>query len=400
MFADDVVEFRTRARTWLSDNAEMRHAGARAGRGGSDSVAVFHSVPADQERKLLEAEAEWQRRKLDAGFGAIRISRDLGGAGLSKEHAVAFTAEESLFVTPTSTELFRVTLGLVLPTIVDFGTSRQLQEFVPLLLRGDTWVCQLFSEPEAGSDLASLRCTAARDGDDWCINGQKVWTSGAHIAHFGLLIARTDPDAGHRGLTAFLVPMNSPGVQVRAVRQMTGGASFNEVFLDDVRLSDGLRVGEIGAGWKVTMAVLTYEREVSGETHAQVGGSIERLIDLARRGPSRPPRAIVDRLVDVAIRTRVLEWHNQRAADACALPPAVMGSIGKLMWTENLRRTADVSARLLGPALAADTGEWGTYCWTEHVLGAPGFRIAGGSDEIQRNIIGERGLGLPKELRS
>jgi alkylation response protein AidB-like acyl-CoA dehydrogenase len=240
-----------------------------------------------------------------------------------------------------------------------------------------------------------------RDGDEWVINGQKVWSSGAQFSAWGELIARSDPDeAKHAGLAAFLVPMDAPGVEVRPIRQMSGGSSFNEVFFTDVRLPDTLRLGDVGAGWKVALTTLGFER---GGTGARgVGGSWERLLGLARWLERTGDPVTRQRLASVYVTQRVRGFNAGRAAAAVAggAPPGPEGSIGKLQWVQGLTAIGEVAAWMLGPRLTADAGEWGTYAWVDHVLGAPGYRIAGGSDEIQRNIIAERVLGLPGEPRA
>jgi alkylation response protein AidB-like acyl-CoA dehydrogenase len=342
---------------------------------------------------------EWQGRKFAAGFGAISLPTQVGGRGLPHDFERAFAGIERGYVVPPSNELFRVTLNLVAPTIAEYGTEALQSTVLHEILTGRVLVCQLFSEPDAGSDLASLRCRARREGDEWVLDGHKVWTSGANMAEYGQLIARTDTAAGHRGLTAFMVPLDLPGITVRPIRQMTGGASFNEVFLDSVRLPDQLRLGDIGQGWEVALATLAFERETSGEHHLEVGGSVERVIELARSLGRHADPTVRNRLADLYIRYRVLELTNQRAAAREEEGPGAIGSIGKLFWTQNMAAMSDVVSMLLGARLTADSGEWGTYAWAEHVLGAPGYRIAGGSDEIQRNIIGERVLLLPREPR-
>ncbi|HEY5422086.1 MAG TPA: acyl-CoA dehydrogenase family protein, partial [Ilumatobacteraceae bacterium] len=263
------------------------------------------------------------------------------------------------------------------------------------------FACQLFSEPGAGSDLAGLSTKAVRDGDEWVLDGQKVWTSNARIALWGLAICRTDPDVPkHAGLTAFLVPMQSEGIEVRPIKQMNGGASFNEVFFTGARIADSLRLGEIGDGWKVAIAVLGFERENSGGAGRR-GGEFDDLLLLARHlGRTEDPLIRQD-LARVYSLYKARMWARDRAAASAkrAGGSGPEGSIGKLLWTVAMRQISDLSSQLLGPLLTADTGEWGTFAWNQHVLGAPGYRIAGGSDEIQRNIIGERVLGLPGEPR-
>ncbi|HVW32163.1 MAG TPA: acyl-CoA dehydrogenase family protein, partial [Acidimicrobiia bacterium] len=248
----DLETWRKTARQWLEEHAERRpaeRAGDRRWGEGSDSVAVFHNLSLDDEARILAANAAWQQAKDDAGYAGIDWPPAWGGAGLPAAYARAFAEEESAFVTPPGAELFSVTVRLVAPTVATFGTPAQQVRLLRRLRRAEVFACQLFSEPGAGSDLAGLACRAVRDGDGWVVNGQKVWTSGAPHAAFGELIARTDPDVPrHQGLTAFIVPLDSPGVEIRPIRQMTGGSSFSEVFFTDVRLADDLRLGPVGDG--------------------------------------------------------------------------------------------------------------------------------------------------------
>ena len=294
-----------------------------------------------------------------------------------------------------------MTVELVAPTLHALGTDEQRERFVRPFLRADELCCQLFSEPGAGSDLAGLSTKAVRSGDTWRINGQKVWSSGAQFSEWGLLIARSDRSAPkHKGMTAFMVPMDTPGVEVRPIRQMSGGSTFNEVFLSDVELPDSLRVGAEGDGWKVALTTLGFERNSSAGIVSAGGNSVDlaRLVD--RLGLSDDPLAR-RRLGDAAIYERAAALMVARYAERerAGAVPGVEGSIGKLVWTQNLKRVGDAAASFLGDRIVADTGEPDTFAWSEHLLGAPGYRIAGGSDEIQRNIIGERGLGLPREPR-
>jgi acyl-CoA dehydrogenase len=260
----------------------------------------------------------------------------------------------------------------------------------------------LFSEPGAGSDLASLQTKAVRDGDEWIITGQKVWTTGAHYSDVGEVIARTDPDLPkHKGLTGFIVDMKAPGVEVRPLRQMTGGASFNEVFFTEVRVPDDHRLGDVNNGWNVALTTLMNERAAIGAGGGGGGGvnMFTRMIEMAKfYGVANDP-VLRDELMQVIIHSRVSQYNNQRAMDAIKrgqLPGPEM-SMAKLAGTMNMRRMGDFISSLLGPKLVADSGEWGTYAWGQIILGTPGGRIAGGSDEVMRNIVGERVLGLPKD---
>lgn len=392
-----LAEFAATARAWLT-----RHAAARSEEdGAAASVAVFHDLPFDEERALLERICAWQRIKFDAGYAALAWPRENGGAGLSALHEETFAEAEREFDIPGQHELTSVSTALIAPTVQMLGTPEQREMLVRPLLRGDALACQLFSEPSAGSDLAGLATRAEFDGDTWLINGQKVWSSGAQFAGWGELITRTDPDVPkHHGMTAFLLPMDTPGVDVRPLRQMSGGTSFCEVFLDDVRIPDSLRLGEVGKGWSVALATLGFERGHSG-ANADLGGGYAQLAATARRlGRTHDPdvRRV---LADVWVHEQVAAVGAQRDREARlgGAEPGAIGSLRKLAWAQDLKRVSEAAATILGPRLVADSGD-GEFRWTEHVLGAPAYRIAGGSDEVQRTIIAERLLGLPPEPRA
>jgi alkylation response protein AidB-like acyl-CoA dehydrogenase len=398
--ARDLDTFRSQARRWLAEHARPKPvAGAQWGE-GSDGVAVFHDLGVEQERALIARLAAWEAVKYDAGYGALTWPAKYGGRDLDPLYDDVFDEEQEQFETPEPHELVSVTRHLIAPTIRLLGTPVQ-QDLVPALLRADQLCCQLFSEPSAGSDLATLATRAERDGDDWVINGQKVWSSGAHFADWGELIARTDPSVPkHAGLTAFMLPMNTPGVEVRPLRQMSGGSSFCEVFLTDARIPDSLRLDEIGAGWKVALTTLGFERGNSSAS-TSVGGSFGQLLALTEHlGTAGDPstRAQLAQVYAHEFLAGVAKQRDQAARRGGA-PLGAIGSVRKLQWTEKMTLIADVVTDQLGPLLTADTGEWGTFAWAEHVLGAPGYRIAGGSDEIQRNIVSERLLGMPGEPR-
>jgi alkylation response protein AidB-like acyl-CoA dehydrogenase len=362
---------------------------------GEFSVALFDDQSPAEERKAVDRGREWERTKYDAGWGAVDWPEQFGGRGLPATFAAALRAAEHEWDLPRRNELFSVTQNMIALTVREWGTGDQIEQFVRGLLRTDIMACQLFSEPEAGSDLAAVRTRAVRDGPDWVLSGQKVWSSMATSAQYGEAICRSDPDAPkHAGLTAFLVPLDLPGVTIRPIRQMTGGACFSEVFLDAVRVPDALRLGPEGGGWRVALTTLSAERSDSGSLGA---GTVSRLVALARhRGVPSP--ALVDEIVQLWLHDRVLVLTSERTAAElqAGREPGPQGSLGKLAATMNLRRTSDVITLLLADELIADTGEWGTFAWAEQVLGAPGYRIAGGSDEIQRTIIAERVLGMPR----
>ena len=407
MTEPSVDDFAAEAEAWLADRLERRTTTTSRDvewGEGEFSVAVFHALEQDDEAALLADIQAWVQTKAERGYHAVSWPVEQGGLGLSRRHARAFARLEAQFVTPGGHETLGVTTGLIAPTVDLFGTAEQKERFVAPLLRTDWFACQLFSEPGAGTDLGALACRAERDGDEWVINGQKVWSSGAQFSAWGELIARTDPDVPkHAGMTAFMVPMDAEGIEIRPIRQMSGGSSFNEVFFSDVRVPDTLRLGPEGEGWKVALTTLSFERDHSstGSTGgSRVGGSWQQLLGTARALGVTDDPVVRDALMGVYIHSQVERFTMRRAADmARGGQPGPEGSLGKLLWTEGMTRMSDVVSQVLGPRLMADSGEWGTYGWGEHVLGAPGYRIAGGSDEVQRNIIGERVLGLPGEPR-
>jgi alkylation response protein AidB-like acyl-CoA dehydrogenase len=398
MSEPDMRAWRAEAREWLASVLPRRPERPE----GPADYAVFQNITEEAERELLDKIQAYRQQRYDAGYGAIALSEELGGAGLSPRYVVAFTEEEQAFEAPPSTELISVTTGLVGPTIATFGTPEQRAKYARAFLRSDLLCCQLFSEPGAGSDLAAVATSAVRNDDGWLLDGQKVWSSGARFADYGLLLARTDPDvAKQAGLTMFLILMDAPGVEIRPIRQMSGAASFNEVFLSAVQVGDDMRVGPAGDGWKVANATLGFERTASGQAQRRKGGTFEDLLRLAiRLGKSGDP-VVRQQLADVYVRTQLRAATTERVARAAAAgaSPGPAASISKLVASANLMRIGEVATALLGSRIAADTGEPDGFAWTEHVLGAPGYRLAGGTDEIQRNIIGERVLGLPREPR-
>ncbi|MFE9644636.1 acyl-CoA dehydrogenase family protein [Streptomyces sp. NPDC006365] len=397
MSQPDLDAWRTQVRQWLATVLEPARETEATG-----DLAVFHNLPEDEERLLLERCRVYQRARFDAGYQALTLPGDKGGAGLTAAHVAAFAQEESAFDVPPSTELISVTVRLVAMAVSLFGTAEHRDEYARSFLRTDLLACQLFSEPGAGSDLAALRTRARREGEDWVIDGQKVWTSGAQFADFGLLLARTDPDVVKQaGITAFLVPMDAPGVEVRPIRQMSGGTSFNEVFLSGVRVPDRLRIGRPGQGWEVASTTLAFERTASGSGNRRKGGTFPDVLALARSLDRTGDPLVRQQLADLYVRTALRAATVDRVARASAAGdrPGPEASLTKLMASDLLSRTGQVAAELMGARISADTGEPGTFAWTQHLLGAPGYRLAGGTDQIQRNLIGERVLKLPPEPR-
>nr|WP_131565161.1 acyl-CoA dehydrogenase family protein [Streptomyces sp. KM273126] len=392
----ETEDFRAEARQWLATVARPRAADGEWG-SGSDSVAVFENWSERQEREHTAGTQEWERTRYDQGWGALTWPAEYGGRGLPAHYEQLYRSEEAAFDVPQRTEIFPVTQQLVAPAIGIWGTEEQKRRWLRPMLRADELACQLFSETEAGSDLAAVRTKAVREGDTWVLSGHKVWTSGARVATWGVAVCRTDPDVRkHAGITVFLVRMDAPGVTVRPIRQMTGGSSFNEVYLDGVVVPDTDRLGPVGEGWRVTLSVLAAERLDSGSLGLD---NADRALELARHLDRPLTGSERQRAADLHIRTLVQRLIGLRvtAALVAGREPGAEASVGKLYATGTMRRTSDLVSELLGPCLVADTGEWGTYAWTEHLLGAPGYSIAGGTDEIQHNILAERVLGLPKE---
>jgi alkylation response protein AidB-like acyl-CoA dehydrogenase len=398
----DLTAWRLRAREWLATVLPRKDAARRAWGDGEPDFSVIRNLTEDEERAVLAASRRYQRLRYDAGYQALTLPEEYGGRGLPPAYAPAFAEEEAAFEAPASTELISVTVGLVGHAVSMFGTAGQRQEYGRAFLRTDLLACQLFSEPGAGSDLAALATRAVRDGDGWLVDGQKVWTSGAQCADYGLLLARTDPEVVKQaGITAFLVPMDAPGIEIRPIRQITGGSAFSEVFFSSVRVPDALRLGEPGQGWKIANATLAFERTNSGAGTRRKGGTFDDVLELAGALGRTGDPLVRQRLADLYIRTVLRRATADRVARSAAAGrhPGPAASLGKLMGSELLTLTGDVAAEILGGRIAADTGEWGTFAWVEHLLGAPGYRVAGGTDQIQRNVIAERVLGLPPEPR-
>jgi acyl-CoA dehydrogenase len=399
-------EFRDECLAFLDANAKLRQAEDKpfVWGEGDDDVAMFEEVDREKEQRDLADAKAWRAKRYDAGLGYITGAKEYGGRELPGPYDRLYASLEARYDVPGQS-FFGIGLGMVAPTIKDHAQDHVKAKYLPAMYRADLVGCQLFSEPGAGSDLAGLQTKAERDGDEWLITGQKVWTSGAQYSDIGEIICRTDPDLPkHKGLTGFIVDMHAPGVEVRPLRQMTGGASFNEVFFNEVRVPDDHRLGDVNQGWSVALTTLMNERSSIGAGSGGGGlgiASVTRLAEMLKHFGLADSAVHRDELMDIYTRYQVAKFTNQRALDkikAGQLPGPEM-SISKRALTDNLLRTGAFVAKVLGPRMVADTGEWGTYAWGEHVLGAPGYRIAGGSDETQRNIIGERVLGLPGEPR-
>ena len=396
------ADFRAEAAAFLEANAERRVEEKFEWGKGSDRVSMLEEKSPEQEAAELTAgegvEGDGVRRRLRVDHRARGVRR----AGAPRRLRPRVPRRRRRVTRSPTSAPFGIGLGMVAPTILAHAIPEVKERYLRPLYRGELVGCQLFSEPVAGSDLAGIQTRAVRDGDEWVISGQKVWTSGAQYSDIGEIITRTDPDKPkHKGLTMFLVDMKATGVEVRPLRQMTGGASFNEVFFDDVRVPDTHRLGDVDEGWTVALTTLMNERAAIGG-----GGSRRRRGELlpVHRDGAAPRRSTTIRSCASASPTSS-SGPTCRATRTCARWRRSGRARSRARRcrsrSSRSRRTGSASpsalAQILGPRLIADTGEWGTYAWAEFVLGIPGMRVAGGTDEIMRNIVGERVLGLPKE---
>jgi len=376
--------FRAEARAWLEANA------GRSTDGTSHGVLSVLGRDIDRERELRRAR-DWQAKAAADGWAGIHWPPEFGGRGASFIEQVIWSQETARFDVPD--HVFRIGVALAGPTIISHGTDEQKRRFLPPLLSGEEIWCQLFSEPGAGSDLASLRTSAVRDGDEWVVNGQKVWSSGAHYSKWGFLLARSDPDAPkHKGITWFVIDVESPGIEIRPLRQITGQSHFNEVFFSDARVPHGNVIGDVDDGWRVAQTTLLHERSMMGEFG--VGGVLDGLMGFARDLERLDDPRVRQEIADLYTRAETMRFIGYRIVTAISHGefPGAEASVAKLAMARLLNDAADLGTRLAGPAGVAIPNEW----W-DTLLAAPALRIAGGSDEIQRNIIGERVLGLPKE---
>ncbi len=414
----DVDEFRVKAREWLAANAATRGTPEAEGAGRPSA-----EMGSEAERQSIERAKAFQRELADAGFAGITFPKEYGGAGLTPRHQGAFNAEVGAggYVLPTFA--MYIGQGMCLPTIFTHGTEEQRKRFMPPLIDGSEIWSQLFSEPGAGSDVAGLQMRAERFGDEWVLNGQKVWTTGAHYSEWGEVIVRTDPDLPkHQGLTMFLVDLHAPGVTVRPLRQITGEAHFNEVFFDDVRVPDTQRLDEVGSGWKVALTTLMNERMAIGGA----GGGTRRglgenaLVRMAREVGLWDEPEHRDRVVDLYVQNRVFAMLRERMAIAARMSdahaerggsggrsapgqPSIPGpefSMLKLIGARLAASQSELGSNLAGPSGIAweGSGTRGEQA-SLALLNSRSGKIAGGTDEVMLNILGERVLGLPQDPR-
>ena len=386
------AEFRAKCRAWLEANAELKTK-------KTNSVKNMNIG----NKSLLEAAAEWQKKKYDAGWAMIHWPKEFGGIGATPIERIIWAQEESKFNVPKG--VYEIGLGMAGPVMMEYATDEQKERYLPPMAEGKEIWCQLFSEPSAGSDVAGLRSKAVQDGENWIVNGQKVWTSGAHFSDYGILVVRHDPSLEkHKGLTFFFVDMKSPGIEVKPIKQLTGGSSFNEVYFNDVVIPDSQRLGEIGDGWKVAITTLMNERLAVGDAD---GVDANEAFELAKKHDKGGEQLIDNN----AVRESIADWYceasglkNTKLRTMSALSrgdtPGPEASITKIVSATKLQAignfgmdSSDMSGMLMDEE--SDFIKF-QMAW----MGAAGLRIAGGTDEILKNIIAERVLGLPQEARA
>ncbi|MFW2336472.1 acyl-CoA dehydrogenase family protein [Ilumatobacter sp.] len=353
-------------------------------------------------RRNLDAAREFQGALAEAGLAGLAYPTELGGAGLSAEHERIWRATAQEF--PAMTSELVISHGMCLPVLNEFGTDEQKRRYMPDNIAARTIWCQMFSEPGAGSDVASLQTKAERDGDEWILNGQKVWTTLAHESDYGVIIARTDPEQPkHAGISMFIVDLRAPGVEIRPIHQIDGGRHFNEVFFTDVRVPVDNLVGEYNNGWRQATAMLMYERVAIGSMGA---GSISQpMYELLRGAADAAGRiddpVVRDQLMEIYAMetTKSLVAMRTRAEMKAGKAPGPGGSLGKLYGSVISWRFREIAMEIAGPASQAwDPNDERAALLQQTVVGSFSSSIAGGTDEIQRNIIGDRVLGLPRDI--
>ena len=378
------AEFRVEARSFLEKHLKPKDANSPRRPSGED---------------FLKRAKEWQKTKAEGGFAQITWPKEWGGRGGSSMQQVIWNQEESKFDAPTGP--FTIGLGMCVPTVIAFGSDDHKKRYVEKALRGEEIWCQLFSEPAAGSDVAGVKTRAIKDGDEWVINGQKVWTTGAHFSDYGIVLTRTDPKAPkHKGLTMFIVDMHQKGVEAKPIHQASGGREFNEVYFTDVRIPDSDRLGEVGDGWKVALVTLMNERLAVG---GSPGPDWKEIMEYARDTGSLTDQAFREKLADwyVAAQGYSLTKFRTQTALSRGGTPGPENSIGKIITANQLQDICNSAIEMQDHyGIMNDTDTMpANALFQQSFMWAPGLRIAGGTDEILKNIIAERVLGLPQDVR-
>jgi alkylation response protein AidB-like acyl-CoA dehydrogenase len=388
--------FRAKAKAWIEANAPKEFE-AELSKASLGRIKL-------KKHDIVEVAKAWQRKKSEAGWVCLHWPKEYGGRGATAVERVIWQQEEGIYFKLTTP--FQIGEGMCGPTLMAYGSEADKRRYLPRIASGEEIWCQLFSEPSAGSDVAGLRTRAERDGDYWIINGQKIWTSGAHYSDYGILITRTDPTVPkHKGLTMFYSDMRSPGVEVRPIKQANGMQEFNEVFFTNLRVPDSQRLGAVGDGWNVSLTTLMNERMSIG---ARLATGFAELFDfccnlMTEDGLAIDDRATRSRLANWAVKNSGLKYTSMRAISALSKGerPGPENSIGKLVSGTMLQDIAAYAMDLQGangmlndPETAEAAGQFQAM-----LMSSPSTRIAGGTDEILRNIIAERVLGLPGDIR-
>ena len=382
--------FRLEVRDWLKNNANQ------------DKKSAGYVL--DEEVGALARAREWQAKKAEAGYAAITWSEEFGGLGGTSIQSVIYSQEEAKYNVPTG--FFDIGLGMCIPTMMAWATKEQNERYVAPALYGKEIWCQLFSEPSAGSDVAGVRTKAEKDGDDWVINGQKVWTSGAHFCDFGIIVVRTDPNVPkHKGLSFFFLDMKSPGIEIKPIKQISGGSNFNEVFFTDVRVSDSQRLGEVGEGWKVALTTLMNERLAIGVPKSADYPSLTQLAKdvVLNNKPAIKNDLVRSKIADWYVQSEGLKYTKMRSLTSLSKgeTPGPESSIGKVVSAPKMQDLASFAMDLQGAAGILNDPDIALMhsIFQNQWMSAAGYRIAGGTDEILRNIVAERVLGLPQDVR-
>ena len=382
--------FRAEEHAWLGAHAKPRSP-------QSAPPATLTDAYSPEERDHVRRSKEWQATLYDGGWAGITWPKEYGGRGGTPIQAVIFAQEQALFDVPGS--VFAQGIGMAGPALMAHGSDSQKDRFLPPMLRGEEVWCQLFSEPGSGSDLASLSTRAELDGERWIVNGQKVWTSSAHYSDYGILLARTGEQSDrHRGISYFLVDMRTPGIEVRPLRQMTGSAHFCEVFFSDVAIPTENLVGEVNGGWPVTITTLTNERSLI----SLLGGDrFARLRHLADATGSTGDPTIRQELADLYIGFEIVKYLGWRQMTAMSkgLEPGPESSVAKLGLSLRLGQMGDLIMRVRGAGGMVASEDPHVAYLDALFVGQWSSRIGGGTEQVQRNIIGERLLGLPRDPR-
>ena len=381
---EETEAFRRRCREFLEQHA----------------TGIQHDSADGRAAASIAAAKTFQGALAEAGLAGLTFAQEYGGAGLTRTHERIYREVNAGF--PDMTFELTISHGMCLPVLNQFGTEEQKRRFMPDNIAARTMWCQMFSEPGAGSDVASLQTKAERDGDQWVINGQKVWTTLAHVCDYGVIIARTNPDAPkHAGISMFIVDMKAPGVEIRPIHQIDGGSHFNEVFLSDVHIPADWLLGELNNGWNQATAMLMFERVAigTGSTSGVTHPTADRLIEEAKRNGKITDPVVRQELMRLYSEetTKSLVSMRTRAEVKAGKVPGPGGSLGKLHGAKIARATRVLINRVVGQSTSAwEPGDKGE-AWGRNLLSSFQSSIAGGTDEIQKNIIGDRVLGLPRE---